>query len=77
MHWDSEKLFPIAKQNIRKQKTSLDALNGTVKIPVLLCVSECRTITIQMKKRRGPTEIWFYRTTLKIIWTEHMRNEDD
>jgi len=41
----------------------------------LLNGSECWTVSTQMEKRLKAAEMWFYRTLLRISWTEHTTDE--
>ena len=43
---------------------------------ILLFGCECWTLSPTMEKKKMAAEMWFYRSMLKISWTEHVTNED-
>src|SRR5438034_6139782 len=43
---------------------------------ILLCASECWTMSATMTKKLEAVEMWFYQRILRISYTKHITNEE-
>src|SRR3984893_8173840 len=69
------KLTNIFHNHNIRLNTKINVLNTYV-YSILLCASECWTLSTAMTKRVEAVEMWFYRRVLRISYTRHVTNEE-